>query len=190
MTSILIGLVGLAFSGKDTVAAHLHRQHGFHRMAFADPLKEGLKTLFGLGDWNFTPENKESEIEWIGKSPRELMQTLGTEWGRTLIDRQIWCRHMERRVKPKLSHGRPVVISDLRFFDEHRLVHSHGGQIWKVIRPGAETTYHCDHLSEQEGRRIVADVELINDGTLEQLFEQVDSAYERLLEEIDSRRMA
>lgn len=181
---ILIGLTGKAFSGKDTVAGHLHRQHEFFQMAFADPLREGLKTLFGLGDWNFTPSGKESVIEWIGKTPRELMQTLGTQWGRDLVHRDLWCRHMDRRVKPKLTYGRPVVISDVRFLDEARFVHSHGGQIWRVLRPGADTTAHSDHTSEQEHQRIVADLDLINDGTIEQLFEKIDSAYESILEEI------
>jgi len=185
MTNMLIGLTGVALAGKDTAAAHLHRQHEFFRMAFADPLREGLKAMFGLGDWNFTPEGKERVVAWIGKSPRELLQTLGTQWGRDLVHRQIWCRLMDQRIRPRLAHGRPVVITDVRFIDEARFIYSHGGQIWRVIRPGAVTTAHSDHTSEQEAHRIVADVDLINDGTIEQLFEQVDAAYSVLLDQVE-----
>ena len=32
--------------------------------------------------------------------------------------------------------------------------------------------------------QVVADLDLINDGTIEQLFEKIDSAYESILEEI------
>jgi len=73
-----------------------------------------------------------------------------------------------------------VVIPDVRFVDEARLIHSHGGVIWRVIRPGAETTAHSDHTSEQEQQRIVADVELINDGTIQELQRAVDTALRAL----------
>lgn len=181
MTRMLIGLTGMAMAGKDTVAGHLHRQHQFFPMAFADPLREGLKALFGLGEWNFTPEGKERVVAWIGKSPRELLQTLGTQWGRDLVHRQIWCRHMHRRLQEYQDNwAASVVIPDVRFVDEARFIHSHGGVIWRVIRPGAETTAHSDHTSEQEQQRIVADVELINDGTIQALQRAVDTALRAL----------
>ena len=185
MNGILIGLTGKALAGKDTVAGHLHRLHEFSRLAFADPLREGIKAMFGLGDWNFTPEGKERVVEWIGKTPRELLQTLGTQWGRDLVHQQIWCRLMDQRIKPRMAYGRRVVITDVRFVDEARYIHSHGGQIWRVLRPGAATTAHSDHTSKQESQRIVADVDLLNDGTLEQLFEQVDAAYSARLDEME-----
>lgn len=185
MTRILIGLTGIAMSGKDTVAGHLYKQDDFFRMGFADPLRDGLKAMFHLVDWHFTPEGKEIVVEWIGKTPRELMQTLGEEWGRQLVHRHIWIRHLERRMKPKVIRGQPGIITDVRHVEEARLIHSNGGQIWRVIRPGAATTAHSDHTSEQEAHRIVADVDLVNDGTLEQLFEQVDEAYSVRLDEVE-----
>lgn len=191
MTRMLIGLTGMAMAGKDTVAGHLHRQHQFFPMAFADPLREGLKALFGLGEWNFTPEGKERVVAWIGKSPRELLQTLGTQWGRDLVHRQIWCRHMHRRLQEYQDNwAASVVIPDVRFVDEARFIHSHGGVIWRVIRPGAETTAHSDHTSEQEQQRIVADVELLNDGTIQALQRAVDAALRALESDPHSPRLA
>lgn len=187
---LLIGLTGKAFAGKDLVAMHLHRQHGFFKMAFADPLREGLKTMFGLGDWNFTPAGKESTIEWIGKSPRELMQTLGTEWGRDQVHVEIWCRLMDQRIRARKAAGMGlIVISDVRFLDEARFIHSHGGHIWRIVRPGAETTEHSDHPSEQEGLRIVEDAAILNDGTIEELKEQVDEAVDKLFDEIGQNNL-
>ena len=44
----LIGLTGKARSGKDTVANYLFNQHGYTRIAFADPVKLAAQQVFGL----------------------------------------------------------------------------------------------------------------------------------------------
>lgn len=173
---MLIGLTGSAFAGKDTVGAYLGKHHGFRAKAFADPLRSGLKAMFGLTDSDFLPANKELPIEWIGQSARELLQSLGTEWGRDRVAREIWVRHMARRVRPIVQAGGDVVLTDLRFLSEAELVHRCGGLIWRIVRPDGRKTTHGKHVSENEGRRIVADVDIENDGTLEQLYERVDDA--------------
>ena len=45
---MILGLVGFASSGKDTVADYLVRNHNFNRIAFADPLKDAASIIF---DW-------------------------------------------------------------------------------------------------------------------------------------------
>ena len=187
---MLIGITGPAFSGKDTIANHLCWSHGYFCESFADPLRTGLEAMFGLQESHFDREHKEQVIEWIGKSPRELLQTLGTQWGRDLVNRQIWCRHMHRRLQDYPPWCKNIVIPDVRFVDEARFIHSHGGVIWRVIRPGAETTAHSDRTSEQEQRRIVADVELLNDGTIEALQRAVDAALQALKSDPHSPRFA
>jgi len=87
----LIGLTGPAGSGKDTVARLLCEQHGFVQIAFADPLRAMLKAGLGLTDEHFNNrEDKEAPLEWLGKSPRQLLQTLGTEWGRRQVHPHLW----------------------------------------------------------------------------------------------------
>jgi len=87
----LIGLTGPAGSGKDTVARLLCEQHGFVQMAFADPLRAMLKAGLGLTDEELHRRDlKEAPLEWLGKSPRQLLQTLGTEWGRQHVHPHLW----------------------------------------------------------------------------------------------------
>lgn len=43
----LIGLIGRARVGKDTVAEHLRTYHGFSQYAFATPIKDTLTVAFG-----------------------------------------------------------------------------------------------------------------------------------------------
>ncbi len=83
----IIGLHGLARSGKDTLASYLVEHHGFVRIGLADPLRKFVSDITGipLEDLMDGP-TKETPLEWLNnKSPRVLMQTLGTEWGRELI---------------------------------------------------------------------------------------------------------
>jgi hypothetical protein len=173
---MLIGLTGKAFSGKDTVARFLAEDHSFLEKSLADPLRAGLREMLGLKPSDFSPENKETVIDWIGKSPRELLQTLGTEWGRDLVHPQVWVRYLAARLKKSLLSGESVVITDVRFVDEAELVHRDGGQIWRVVRRRSETTRLAQHRSEQESLRIVSDLLIENDGTLEELREKVSDA--------------
>lgn len=188
---MLIGLTGPAFAGKDSVAEHLAKQSGFVVKAFADPIRDGLKAMFGLGDWHFMPENKETIIRWIGKSPRQLMQSLGTEWGRDLVARDIWLKHLEIRTRDllELKEGR-VVITDIRMVNEAAMIHHLGGGLWRIVRPGQQTTPHADHTTEQEQQRLVPDLTLVNDGTLADLHQQVDDALANLITTLDARTKA
>lgn len=182
-TSLLIGITGPALSGKNTMARHLFLRHGFQIVSFSDPLRAGITTMFDLQEHHFRNPEKDMTIEWIGKSPRELLQTLGTEWGRDLVNRQIWCVHMHRRIRNVLYSGKNIVIPDVQFIDDARLICSLGGKIWRVIRPGAETMPHRTHSGEQEQQRIVADQDLINDGTIDDLKKHVTAAYLETLDE-------
>lgn len=174
---MLIGLTGAAFAGKDTAGAYLARAHNFSPLAFADPLRDGLEAMFDLTARDFAPARKELVIDWIGKSPRQLMQTLGTEWGLDGIHPELWVRHMARRIDRLRRHnGDDIIITDLRFPDEAALIRRLGGEIWRIHRPGAATTAHSDHRSERAGQAIEADRHLDNSGTIEQLYEQIDAA--------------
>lgn len=174
---MLIGLTGRTFAGKDTAGAYLARAHNFSLLAFADPMRDALEAAFDLTARDFAPDRKELVIDWIGKSPRQLMQTIGTEWGRRHVRPDIWIKHMARRIERLRHHnGDDIVITDVRFADEFELIHRLGGEVWRVHRPGAATTTHSDHRSEREALQIDADHHLDNSGTLEQLYEQIDAA--------------
>ena len=98
MSTLLIGLAGAARSGKSTAAAELAAQHGFIHYAFAQPLKAMLAEGLNLSAAQLEGAEKEAPLPWLGKSPRELLQTLGSEWGRKLVHRELaasgaasWC---------------------------------------------------------------------------------------------------
>lgn len=140
MTQILIGLAGAARSGKTTAAKHLATEHGFIHYAFAQPLKAMLAEGLNLSAAQLEGAEKEAPLPWLGKSPRELLQTLGSEWGRELVHRELWLR-VARQNLDNLAECFPqapgIVISDVRYEDEAAFVRERGGVLVHILRPYA-----------------------------------------------------
>lgn len=135
---MLIGLCGQAGAGKNTVAELLtdSDRGPFAQIAFADPLYECVSTITGLTVAKLKDRAvKEEVIAWLGKSPRQLLQTLGTEWGRGTVHPEIWIRIAMERAANHMTHN-SVVITDVRFDNEAQAVIEAGGEVWKVTRSG------------------------------------------------------
>lgn len=168
----LIGLIGQARVGKDTVAAHLYRQHDFEQTSFAYRMKLMLQAAFP--DVNFNGGDREQPIGWLGKSPRHLMQTLGTEWGRNCIHPDLWTMLTARDIAAARSNNfGGLVVTDVRFHNEANMILAQGGELWHVLRDDApKVAAHESELYDWANfpRRIIA-----NDGTLDELYAQVDA---------------
>ena len=173
---MLIGICGAAGSGKDTIADIL----GFDRVAFADPLYEMVAIVTGLTPAEMRDrETKEREIGWLGRSPRQLLQTLGTEWGRDTISQTIWVDTAMRRVRGLLEQGRSVVVTDVRFDNEAAAIKAAGGGIWQVVRgQGSIKGLAARHASEGGVDPLLIDRVLGNWSTIERLRQTVEAAIE------------
>jgi len=172
---MLVGMCGAAGSGKDTVADIL----GFDRVAFADPLYEMVAIVTGMTpDEMRDRETKERAIGWLGgRSPRQLLQTLGTEWGRDTVSQTIWVDTAMRRVQRLLDAGRDVVITDCRFDNEAAAIKAAGGVIWQVVRGhGGIQGLAARHASEAGVSPLLIDRVLGNWSTIERLRQTVDAA--------------
>lgn len=161
----IIGIAGPARSGKDTLADFLVAETNGYKYNLADPMRAMLKAGFGidLSD-DYWQSRKEEVIPAIGKSPRQLMQTLGTEWGRNLIGEDTWLvlaqAHLIRR-------GVGMIIPDIRFDNEAEWVRSRGGTIIHVRRKNAPQVNA--HTSESGIKAALGEVTIYNDGSLQDL---------------------
>lgn len=180
---MLIGLTGYAGSGKSTVADILVRDHGFTRMRFAQPLKDMLKAL-GLTDRELDGDLKLAPCELLGgKTPRHAMVTLGTEWGRTLIDWDMWTRALMLRIDDEMLsvavHGDEpkIVVDDARFLNEIDALKQRGAKIWRVHRPGVVAL--TDHPSEKEWTTAQYDRLIFNCGSMDRLRGDISQAMSR-----------
>lgn len=165
---ILIGLCGPAGCGKDSVA-RIMANCAFTRYTLAMPLKKGLEAMLGidLAVWD-DRERKEAPLPWLGKSPRQLAQTLGTEWGRQHVHPDLWVKLMLRRwdeVRESLSPR--MVVTDVRFDNEAKTIIDAGGTVWRVERPSVAPV--AAHVSEQGITPALIEGVVKNIGTLDQL---------------------
>lgn len=172
MKATLIGISGRARSGKDSVGAYLQTRHGFERYAFAGPIKAGIRAMFGLDGRHTDGLLKECALASLGgKSPRQLMQTLGTEWGREHVAPSIWV-DLGLDYWHGLPEGRSLAITDVRFENEAHAIRRAGGVVLHIVRPEAEAV--AAHSSEAALRVQSGDFAVFNNGTLPELFQQVD----------------
>ncbi len=167
-TPRIVGVLGVAGSGKTLVAKHLVERYGYTRLRFADPIKRMLKEL-GLTDEQLDGDAKMTPMPMFGgATPRGMMQTLGTEWGRRHVYSDIWINVLKAELARCTT---PVVVDDVRFVNEGALISQAGGTLWRVVRPGLNT---MDHASERAQRQIEEDVLLLNATTIPALFASVD----------------
>jgi hypothetical protein len=160
----LIGIAGRARSGKDTVANFIIAAIGGYRYSFADPIRAMLVPLGVDMNDPYWQARKEDIIPALGVSPRRMMQTLGTEWGRNLINPDLWIILAHQRL---LQNGPGMVIPDVRFENEAAWIRKHGGWIIHVIRPDAKAIEA--HASEDGIEVQDTDAQIFNSGTLEEL---------------------
>jgi len=160
----VIAIAGPAGSGKDTLAKFLLARFGGYRYSFADPLRAMLRAGFGIDmdDPNWQAR-KEDVIEVLGKSPRQLLQTLGTEWGRTHVREDVWLVLAAARLR---QQGYGMVIADLRFENEAAWVRQRG-QLIHITRPGLKPV--AEHVSNTPITHAPGDMHVENNSTLEAL---------------------
>lgn len=173
----LVGITGFAGTGKDTIANYLKECYTdqFRSIAFADPIRTAMKAIFGWDDSYFAHPKKNEIDPRYGISPRKAMQTLGTEWGRNLINTDLWLMIAGEKAKEYLTWGYDVLITDVRFENEANWVRTNGGVIWHVLRDGVQGAgTESKHASESGIVFVSGDIRIDNNYALEDLYERLD----------------
>ena len=145
-------------------------------------------------------EWREQRDEWwserLGKdiTPRHILQYWGTEVCRQGFHDDIWIASLENKMR---KTGDNIVISDVRFPNEIKAIKSAGGKVVRVVR-GDDPEWYQDAWNVNQGptnmswsiskmrmeqRKIHAsetawigkgiDLEIDNNGTIDQLFAQI-----------------
>jgi len=179
-----IALTGKMRSGKDSIANHLWFHHGFeYPVSFGQSLKYYADKIYV-----HTP--KES-----GGKQRRLYQTFG-EAARK-YDSLVWVRHAEFSVNELLKKRdiKGIVISDLRQPNEFEWCRANDFVIVRVsasleervrraeIAGDAFELAQLEHETESYVDSFEVDYELINDGSLADLWANVDEIVAEIMTE-------
>ncbi|WP_144721191.1 hypothetical protein [Cellulosimicrobium sp. TH-20] len=164
----LIGMSGRKQSGKNTFAAHLVREYDYVEVAFADALRDMALAIDPIVRARFVLDPHDPDrlgrVEKIRLSAavkdlgwdrakelvpevRLFLQRLGTDGVRRIIGEDIWVDTLSERISKLLWDGRDVVVTDVRFPNEARLIKRLSGFLVRVERPGLPHDEH-PHVSE------------------------------------------
>lgn len=146
-------------------------------------------------DWIKSNGDKESGLpfnaEWIYKGMEDkngtLLQFWGTEFRRKTVDWNYWVNKV-KDVTDK-EPDRDYVIPDTRFKNEAQFIKGSGGEIWKIIRPDYnQIDRDPSHKSEVDLDDWEFDEVIINDGTIEELYEKIDRVYQKRKKLYESKK--
>jgi hypothetical protein len=198
----VVGLSGFAQSGKTTAALYLEQKYGIERKHIADTLRAMLAVLLkanGLSTKMITRylegDLKESVIPELGVTSRHAQITIGTEWGRNLINPDIWANTWAR------GTGSDDVMNDsVRFINEERVIKDLGGFTILIKRPGTRpVSFKWGKLGEflyarfglmwgahdsERTDRLHPDLVIHNDSSVEDLYRDLDEAMAAHLERV------
>jgi hypothetical protein len=191
---ILIALTGQERCGKDTVADRLVERHGFTKISFAAPLKRILLAQdpiigyhpYRKGELVRLSEALANESEDAVKRNfpeyRRLLENLGTE-GIREEDKDFFVDKAFDKIDDWLT-GR-YVFPDARFGNEVEAVRDcnparHDAEAWHVVRPSLVGPVGELHASAALHGNLGEDREVVNDGTLDDLYSIVDAIVEEL----------
>ena len=178
---MIIGLSGYAQVGKDTVAQILVEDYGYTRIGFADIIKKAcymLDPIISLDGMRLA--HAVDKYGWEGSKQvpevRRLLQVMGSEVGRDLIDPQIWVELTLHGTKPEDK----IVVADVRFRNEAEEIKWKHGEVWRISRVERNTPVNV-HRSETDMDSWDFDQYIANNGTLEDLSEEVLTIMKKLL---------
>lgn len=165
----LIGIAGPAQSGKSTLAGEFRRLVEFRGQKYAEqPFAGPLKRMLASIGVDVSCLSKNVPVPFLDGliTPRVMMQTLGTEWGRALLP-NLWLRVWQNELG---DSAHVVCVPDVRFDNEAELIRELGGIIIHVKRkPTADMRAVPSHASEAGITRAKGDIIFRNDRGIEKM---------------------
>lgn len=184
---MIIGLTGKKQAGKDTVADYLVEHYGYTKVGFSDVMYEAVCALWGIDleqaldyktsnivttiqELNSLTDHNDFRHNLGSYTWREHLQRFGTEMGRNVFGEDFWVDQFSQKY---LRHGADnnYVVRDVRYNNEAKMISAWQGDIWMIHRP--ELPDDDTHETEAGIDENFIRGDLLNDGTIEQLYEML-----------------
>lgn len=154
---VRIAISGLARAGKDTIGDYLIK-HKYERLILAEPLYDILH--YAQNKLGF-PETKD----------RQFLQYIGTDWARNK-NPDVFINILVE----KLDIIGRYVVTDLRFKNEMEILAENNFKFIRVRRQGLLNILEDhNHISENDLSDSDFEIVIDNNGTLEDLYQQIDT---------------
>lgn len=167
--TVIVALAGPEGCGKSTVAQILHQHHGFVVGRFSQVLRQAAKLIWELSEDQVNGGSKDEVDPRYNLTPRFIMQRFGAEVCRSVYP-DTWTEALRRWIEGAPA-GTRIVVDDLRFINEVRMLRSLGAKLVEVHRPFY--LYNPEHESSKGLPHASFDFDVHNTGDLEMLEERV-----------------
>lgn len=198
---LLLLVTGHKNSGKNTFVDEFIRlaedTYTTRVFSHATPIKRMLAELLFDGDMDKLEELKNRpDITIHGKSVRNMLQTLGTEWGRNCVSESIWLDRLGMEIDSYITtvdpeNGPPIIIvDDARFENEVEYLTSTFPEVDSAV-VGISAANRLDikdaHDSEKDIQKLIDGAEYIiyNDGSYDDFMDSINGLYEAMFDERD-----
>jgi len=171
---MIIAISGKKGSGKSTIG-EIFRNNGYILDSFANSVKDICTILFNY-DRNKLEGITEEDRKWrentnnkYNITPREAMILVGTEFGRKMINENIWIDTLFNRYDK--NDNKKLVITDLRFPNEYEEIKKRGGIIIRINRYNNKNLhYETECLLDEYKFDYIID----NNGTIDELKDKIN----------------
>ena len=175
-----IAIIGGMGVGKSTILGVLVRRFNYQRMSWADPVKQLAALAYGEVGKNTVYEVHDSEGRRVEKLGRTILQQIGTDALRNIVDDDFWVRigtrMMDAEAKGTTGSNIRWVNDDTRFMNEAMALRERGFAFVRLLVPDAvrasrlgvnedQLRVMSTHPSETSLARFEADFDILNDGT-------------------------
>jgi len=170
-----IALSGKMGAGKTSIADYLVREYNYKLLHFAGPIKESASLIFGAD---------------VAHHNRGLLQKFGLLM-RDEFDPNVWVDCMRRAIQTHDSYE-PLIIDDCRFPNEQAMLNEVPGWRFVFVSSNVEDRFtrlqrikkiedreQMTHESEKAMDTMNYDHFVINDGTINDLYEKGDKLVEK-----------
>jgi len=157
----IIAFSGKKEGGKTTAVDKLTERWGgplkVLHMSFAGELKRIVRKCFVPSDWNlnFDSDEDKSKVLPCGRTLREMLQLVGTDWFRTVYP-DVWVNTLIYELQQLTTNK--IIISDVRFPNELQAIQKMGGHVIRLTR----NPHNDQHESETA-------LDLIEEATINEL---------------------
>lgn len=166
--------------------AYFLNQSDWKKHSFAEKLKRCAAIIMGCNELDFESisfKNSRTSLnlsnyDGAPMTNREFLQLFGTQVGRA-IDADLWVKALMNNYLLEIdNHSQEEqikwIIPDVRFPNEVEAIHKHKGIIWKILRNGSGAG---NHESEKYIDSLNVEVEIDNNGTIDEFIANVIKAY-------------